>query len=105
MTKQYNSYTASSIPEPTDQSILRIPFCFMTNGGGRTEEDFALSLQSKLNVPIMGSQVIESHTHFKRLLPEYQNKKVLVYIITYLLSLSVDLGTSQLLECSPSLRL
>lgn len=60
----------------------RIPFIFITNGGGCMEEDKAKEITDvffggKLPTPVRASQVMLSHTPMKALVPEYKDKQVL----------------------------
>ncbi|CEP60713.1 uncharacterized protein LALA0_S01e17260g [Lachancea lanzarotensis] len=53
----------------------KIPFILLTNGGGTSENQRTAFLSDALRVPLSPSQIIQSHTPFKTLVPEY--KKVL----------------------------
>lgn len=57
---------------------LRFPYIFMTNSGGVSEQDKALELSSKLEVPISAEQVVLSHSPMRRLAKQFENKPVLV---------------------------
>lgn len=56
----------------------RMPFAFLTNGGGVTEETKAQQLTDWLNIPVTSNQVVLSHTPFKSIIPQYNGKPVLV---------------------------
>ncbi|KAK8805881.1 hypothetical protein WA158_002537 [Blastocystis sp. Blastoise] len=66
----------------------KIPFCFMTNGGGLLESDRIHFLEEKLHTHLDPNQIIQSHTPMQELLSQYRNKKILV------------LGSKQYLEVS-----
>lgn len=57
---------------------LRIPFVFMTNGGGKTEAEKAVELSELLQCPIDAKQVILGHSPMRLLAPEYADARVLV---------------------------
>jgi HAD superfamily hydrolase (TIGR01456 family) len=56
----------------------KVPFAFLTNGGGVTEQSKAEELSSKFRLPISPSQVILSHTPMTSLVSKYGDKPVLV---------------------------
>ncbi|XP_048430964.1 haloacid dehalogenase-like hydrolase domain-containing 5 isoform X2 [Pyrus x bretschneideri] len=70
---------------PSEDCNLRIPYVFLTNGGGISESKRALELSSLLGVKISPLQVLQGHTPFKQLLNSentYQsNKAMMVGII------------------------
>jgi len=55
-----------------------IPFIYLTNSGGTTEENKAVQLSKKLGVNVHPSQVQMSHTPLQFLSKKYQNDLVLV---------------------------
>lgn len=55
---------------------IKIPYIFVTNGGGKTEEMRCQDLSSRLNVPVSCDQFIQGHTPMKDLKSKY--KTVLV---------------------------
>lgn len=57
---------------------LRIPFIFLTNGGGILEEERAESLSKFLGTEIQPSQIVLSHSPMKQLVKKYHNARVLV---------------------------
>jgi len=69
---------------PSAPKVLRkltekgIPWILLTNGGGVTEEDKAEVLSKKLDFPIHHSNVMQSHTPFRHLVPEFKDKLVMV---------------------------
>ncbi|KAG5566840.1 hypothetical protein RHGRI_002398 [Rhododendron griersonianum] len=56
-----------------DDSIgtLKVPYVFLTNGGGVPESKRALELEKQLGVNILSSQVIQGHTPFKQLVKRW----------------------------------
>ena len=56
----------------------KIPYVFVTNGGGVTEAKKAQDLTKKVKFNVLPSQVILSHTPFKGLTRNYANSRVLV---------------------------
>ncbi|WCJ41127.1 hydrolase family protein / HAD-superfamily protein [Euphorbia peplus] len=55
---------------------LRIPYIFLTNGGGFPEAKRALELSKLVGVDISPLQVLQGHTPFKQLLNRFENKLV-----------------------------
>jgi HAD superfamily hydrolase (TIGR01456 family) len=57
----------------------RVPFIFLTNGGGLTEKAHVAKLGQRLNLPTLSEkQFIQSHSPFYDLVPQYKDKTVLV---------------------------
>jgi HAD superfamily hydrolase (TIGR01456 family) len=56
----------------------RIPFVFVTNGGGITEKEKSLELTKKLGIDVTPEQVILSHSPFKHLAAAHIDQRVLV---------------------------
>lgn len=56
----------------------KIPFVFVTNGGGILEEEKARSLSVKLGVTVQANQVIVCHTAMQSLVNKYRASRVLV---------------------------
>jgi HAD superfamily hydrolase (TIGR01456 family) len=56
----------------------RIPYVFVTNGGGMTEANKAADLSKKIHLDVDPAQVILSHTPWRDLKETYANSKVLV---------------------------
>ena len=56
----------------------KIPYVFVTNGGGMTEEEKSVELQKKLHTVVKPEQVILSHTPFKYIANQYKNDRVLI---------------------------
>ncbi|KAK7923012.1 hypothetical protein PG985_007083 [Apiospora marii] len=57
---------------------LKIPYIFLTNGGGLTEKDHAAKVSSRLEVDIDPDQFVQSHSPFHDLVPLYRNRRILV---------------------------
>ncbi|KAK9913331.1 hypothetical protein M0R45_037149 [Rubus argutus] len=55
---------------------LKVPFLFLTNGGGIPESRRAADLSEVLGVNILPSQVVQGHTPFKNLLRRYENELI-----------------------------
>jgi len=56
----------------------KIPFVFVTNGGGMLEGTKAKDLEKKLGIKVKEENVMLSHTPFKEAAKEYADKRVLV---------------------------
>ena len=56
----------------------KIPFIFITNGGGVTEDMKAQDLSYKLDTKIETSNILLSHTPFKKYADLYRDKNVLI---------------------------
>lgn len=59
-----------------DSGTLKVPFLFLTNGGGVPESKRALELSELLGVNILPSQVVQGHSLFRNLLGRYQNELI-----------------------------
>ncbi|KAL1918801.1 uncharacterized protein VTP21DRAFT_2823 [Calcarisporiella thermophila] len=57
---------------------MRIPYVFITNGGGVGEAERAKKLSKQLGVPVSETQVVQSHTPMKGLVEKYKDELVLV---------------------------
>lgn len=72
-----------SLIEGANRSIQRlidhkIPYVFVTNGGGMTEAKKAKDLTKKVGINVLESQVVLSHTPFKGLKKDFGHSRVLV---------------------------
>jgi HAD superfamily hydrolase (TIGR01456 family) len=56
----------------------KVPFVFVTNGGGVHESTKANDLTKKLGIPVQESQIIVSHSPFRNLAGLYKNSRVLI---------------------------
>ncbi|KAK9123773.1 hypothetical protein Sjap_013375 [Stephania japonica] len=56
---------------------LRIPFLFLTNGGGVPESKRALELSKLLGIKILASQVLQGHSPFKELVRRFENDLII----------------------------
>ncbi|KAK9169028.1 hypothetical protein Syun_001168 [Stephania yunnanensis] len=61
-----------------DKGALRIPFLFLTNGGGVPESKRALELSKLLGIKIVASQVLQGHSPFKELVRRFENDLIIV---------------------------
>ncbi|XVF68637.1 hypothetical protein PTKIN_Ptkin11bG0017400 [Pterospermum kingtungense] len=59
-----------------DSGALRIPFVFLTNGGGVREMRRAAELSELLGVKISPSQVLQGHAPFKQLVNRFENELI-----------------------------
>ncbi|CCH58728.1 hypothetical protein TBLA_0A09430 [Henningerozyma blattae CBS 6284] len=70
-------HSNSPIPRANDALKLlharSIPFILLTNGGGTLEHERAEFISKKLGVEIKTSQLVQSHTPFKKLVPTFEN--------------------------------
>ncbi|CAE8606891.1 unnamed protein product [Polarella glacialis] len=73
-----------SSPIPGSAEALRmlreadVPFTFMTNGGGMTEERKAAELAERMGEPVDASQMLLAHTPMRDLADRYRNRRVVV---------------------------
>ncbi|KAK3009552.1 hypothetical protein RJ639_013782, partial [Escallonia herrerae] len=59
-----------------DSGTLKIPYIFLTNGGGVRESKRAFELSKVLGVNILPSQVIQGHSPFKHLVNRFENELI-----------------------------
>ncbi|OVA18201.1 HAD-superfamily hydrolase [Macleaya cordata] len=59
-----------------DSGALKIPFLFLTNGGGVPESNRARELSRLLGVKILPSQVVQGHSPFKELKNRFENELI-----------------------------
>ncbi|XP_043700773.1 uncharacterized protein YKR070W isoform X2 [Telopea speciosissima] len=59
-----------------DSGALKIPFLFLTNGGGIPESKRASELSNLLGVNVLPSQVVQGHSPFKNLVNRYENELI-----------------------------
>ncbi|CAL1403618.1 unnamed protein product [Linum trigynum] len=59
-----------------DSGALRIPYVFLTNGGGFRESIRALELSTLLGINVSPLQVLQGHTPFKNLVQRLENELV-----------------------------
>eukprot|EP00904_Undaria_pinnatifida_P009049 jgi/Undpi1/5274/HiC_scaffold_2.g00555.m1 len=72
-----------------------VPFVFVTNGGGCTEESKAKELTKKLGVDVQRSMVVLSHSPMRTLAPAYAGKRVMVLGSSAKEIAEEDLGLSE----------
>ncbi|XP_043816500.1 uncharacterized CDP-alcohol phosphatidyltransferase class-I family protein C22A12.08c isoform X4 [Manihot esculenta] len=68
---------ASFFPFQFIVGSLKVPFLFLTNGGGIPECRRAIELSEILGVKILPSQVLQGHSPFKNLLKRYENQLII----------------------------
>ncbi|KAJ8479818.1 hypothetical protein OPV22_023545 [Ensete ventricosum] len=56
--------------------FLKVPFLFLTNGGGVPETKRALELSELLKVQISALQVVQGHSPFRRLVSRFENELI-----------------------------
>ncbi|KAI8867574.1 HAD-superfamily hydrolase [Ramicandelaber brevisporus] len=56
----------------------KVPFIFLTNGGGCNESAKAAQLSEKLQTPVSADQVVLCHSPLRQYVSEYQDKRILV---------------------------
>ena len=56
-----------------------IPWIFLTNGGGVTEEEKAQALSHKLSFPIESWRIQQAHTPLRNFVPHYRDRLILVF--------------------------
>ncbi|XP_071732870.1 mitochondrial hydrolase YKR070W-like [Rutidosis leptorrhynchoides] len=59
-----------------DSGSLKIPYLFLTNGGGIPESRRASELSQLLNVSVDPIQILQGHTPFKNLLKRFENELI-----------------------------
>lgn len=59
-------------------ALLRIPFLFMTNGGGKSEAEKAAELSELLRCRVEPEQVLLAHSPMRLLVPEFGDQRVVV---------------------------
>lgn len=69
---------ALQILEGNNPRNQKIPYIFITNGGGKHESARAKDLARELEVPVTEDQVIQAHTVMKSLVPLYSDKPILM---------------------------
>lgn len=57
---------------------LKIPFIFLTNGGGKTEKDHVALLAKRLELELSEDQFVQAHTPFRDVVPKLKHKNILV---------------------------
>ncbi|OMO67583.1 HAD-superfamily hydrolase, subfamily IIA, CECR5 [Corchorus capsularis] len=59
-----------------DYGVLKIPFIFLTNGGGVRESKRAAELSEFLGVKISPLQVVQGHSPFKQMVNRFENELI-----------------------------
>ncbi|KAK6228123.1 hypothetical protein SCA6_000463 [Theobroma cacao] len=60
-----------------DSGELKVPYLFLTNGGGVPETKRAKELSELLGVNILPSQVVQGHSPFRNLLKKFENELII----------------------------
>ncbi|XP_042510733.1 uncharacterized protein YKR070W isoform X2 [Macadamia integrifolia] len=60
-----------------DSGTLKIPFLFLTNGGGIPESKRASELSNLLGLNILPTQVVQGHSPFRNLVNRYENELII----------------------------
>ncbi|CAN1747271.1 Uncharacterized protein YKR070W [Linum perenne] len=60
-----------------DSGCLKVPFVFLTNGGGIPENRRASELSKLLGVKILPSQILQGHSPFRNLLKRYEHQLII----------------------------
>lgn len=95
-------------PLPHAQEMLQrlvkaeVPFVFLTNGGGETEERKAAKLSECLNIQVHPSQVILSHTPLRPIIQNHAHQKILVLGCRDVMSVARSYGAKRIFDI-PSL--
>ncbi|KNA20312.1 hypothetical protein SOVF_053570 [Spinacia oleracea] len=55
------------------EGSLKVPYCFLTNGGGVRESKRAIELSKLFGVGVSSSQVLHGHSPFKQLAHKFEN--------------------------------
>mmetsp|Transcript_21653 Transcript_21653/g.31064 ORF Transcript_21653/g.31064 Transcript_21653/m.31064 type:complete len:309 (-) Transcript_21653:1496-2422(-) len=79
-------------------SFNKVPFVFVTNGGGVSEEDKASELSLKLGEKVLAEQILLAHTPYRDLVPKFEDKKVLVLGKKSCLSVARNYGFKNVLD-------
>ncbi|KAG6477387.1 hypothetical protein ZIOFF_066641 [Zingiber officinale] len=61
---------------PASSRTLKVPFLFLTNGGGVPETKRSLELSELLGVPISPLQVVLGHSPFRQLVSRFENELI-----------------------------
>src|SRR5688572_23205633 len=71
---------------------FEIPYIFITNGGGRTEQEKAAQLSDWLDLKINATQVCLAHSPMQDLVTKYGNKTIMVIGYTNVASVAKNYG-------------
>ncbi|XP_022993080.1 uncharacterized protein YKR070W-like [Cucurbita maxima] len=63
--------------DSTSSGTLKVPFLFLTNGGGTPESRRAIELSELLGVNVLPSQVVQGHSSFRSLLNSFENELII----------------------------
>ncbi|CAR24105.1 KLTH0F07810p [Lachancea thermotolerans CBS 6340] len=71
---------------------IKVPYIFITNGGGRSEKARCKDLSKRLNITVTKDQVIQGHTPMKDLVPIYKNVLVVGGVLDSCRKVAQDYG-------------
>lgn len=71
---------------------IKVPYIFITNGGGRSEKARCKDLSKRLKITVTEDQVIQGHTPMKDLVPVYKNVLVVGGVLDSCRKVAEDYG-------------
>ncbi|SCV02499.1 LAME_0H01904g1_1 [Lachancea meyersii CBS 8951] len=71
---------------------IKVPYIFITNGGGRSEKARCKDLSKRLGITVTEDQVIQGHTPMKDLVPAYKNVLVVGGVLDSCRKVAQDYG-------------
>lgn len=71
---------------------IKVPYIFITNGGGRSEKARCKDLSKRLGITVTEDQVIQGHTPMKDLVPVYENVLVVGGVLDSCRKVAEDYG-------------
>lgn len=71
---------------------IKVPYIFITNGGGRSEKARCKDLSKRLGITVTEDQVIQGHTPMKDLVPVYKNVLVVGGVLDSCRKVAEDYG-------------
>eukprot|EP01036_Dinobryon_divergens_P029104 gene29104-38166_t len=78
----------------------KIPFIFITNGGGTSEKDKAAYLSKKLDINIREDQILLSHTPYRSLVESFKEEKVLILGKKNCFSVAKEYGFNNIIDAN-----
>ena len=78
----------------------KIPYIFITNGGGVSEKDKAADLSAKLNTTIHEDQILLSHTPYRSLVNNFKEEKVLILGKKNCFSVAKEYGFNNIIDAN-----
>lgn len=77
----------------------KIPYVFLTNGGGSIEKEKADAIGKMLGIHIPANKMILSHTPMKQLVPKYENELVLLMGKDKIKEIAASYGFKKTVRC------